>query len=71
MRMIVWVDLGFVGIDKRVDTGELFIPFKASKNDPLDKIEKEYNKIKCQGESRTRNSQPENVFLVENKKPAA
>jgi hypothetical protein len=43
--LTVWVDLGFLGIDKQVDIGELFIPFKASRHNPLDETAKEYNCI--------------------------
>ena len=41
----VQVDLAFLGIDKQVRTDTLFIPFKASKNRPLDEIDREYNGI--------------------------
>jgi hypothetical protein len=44
-KLAVWVDLGFLGIDKQVTVGELFIPFKASKHEPLDETAKEYNSI--------------------------
>lgn len=44
-RWQVQVDLGFLGIDKQVKCDQLFIPFKASKNHPLDEIDREYNSI--------------------------
>jgi len=44
-RLTVWVDLGFLGIDKQVRAGTLFIAFKASKHQPLDEITLKYNSI--------------------------
>jgi hypothetical protein len=41
----IWVDSGFLGIDKQVETENLFIPFKASKHHALDDFAKEYNSI--------------------------
>lgn len=44
-RFTVWVDSGFIGIDKHVSCTNLFIPFKSSKYHPLGEPEKEYNSI--------------------------
>ena len=40
----VWVDLGFLGIEKDYAPQNLGIPFKKSKNNPLTAEEKELNK---------------------------
>lgn len=40
----IWVDLGFLGIEKDYTPQNLGIPFKKSKNNPLTVEEKELNK---------------------------
>jgi DDE superfamily endonuclease len=39
----VYVDLGFLGIKKKVKFDELFIPHKGSKKQPLSEIQKDEN----------------------------
>lgn len=40
----LWVDLGFLGIEKDYAPQNLGIPFKKSKNNPLNEAQKELNK---------------------------
>lgn len=41
----IWVDLGFVGLDKFLENVTILIPHKKSKNKPLTKEQKEENKV--------------------------
>jgi hypothetical protein len=42
-KLIIYVDLGFLGIKKIIKFNELFIPIKASKKHKLTDSEKEFN----------------------------
>lgn len=44
-KLSVWVDLGFLGIGKDITPMALHIPWKSSKNHPLDVSKKEDNRI--------------------------
>jgi len=41
--VLLWVDLGFLGLDKYVCSSRILMPKKSSKNHPLNSEEKEYN----------------------------
>jgi DDE superfamily endonuclease len=43
-KHLLWVDLGFLGIEKDYSPKKLGIPFKKSKNNPLNEEQKELNK---------------------------
>ena len=57
-KLEVYVDLGFLGIKKKVKFDELFIPNKGSKKQPLSEIQKDenctYSRIRIRIENRMR-----------------
>jgi hypothetical protein len=44
-KIRVWVDLGFLGIKKQITFNELFIPYKSTKNHPLNPEQKKVNQF--------------------------